>query len=517
MNTTNISPHHQVMIIVWIFIVINAVFLFSVPLLPFIDLPNHLAEATIFKYHGTPGNQLSQFYTPAPWYFPNTFHTVFCSLFPSVEVGNVVFHILCLALLPVSLYLVIRELNGNLWYGLLGLLFSYNYNVTYGFVGFAISIPTIFILFYVILRDLREDRLWSKVVIAFLLVMLFLMHAQNALFGLLLYGIMMLFRYGRSFKKLLVRAALVPLPLVALIFAWWFTRPAVNEESTLGYLLDYYTSEYFSKFVMRFGIVVFDNFQLRAGLPGVVMATIIFALIFIPLIALKPWRARPVRTLASGNTLYPLILFLVSLGCYLFLPDKLPGQTPLFQRFTTMVLLSFIILASVWVGPVRVPWLRYFTVAAAAGYMMLWFEYIHVFNRENKDFTKMFFSEVNNQSRLAGLIYDNRYRGRLVYIHYPNYFLVWKHGISASKIIDYRFGIVRRAALESEIPFYNELIGEGYRPLPQYAGLEYMLVRGEAPVKPDVNLANFSLLTRAGAWQLYQHKKLRAAVNTVRD
>ena len=513
MDITNSSSHRQVMIIVWIFIIINAVFLFSVSLLPFIDLPNHLAEATIFKYHGTPGNRLSQFYTPAPWYFPNTFHTVFCSLLPSVEVGNVVFHILCIALLPISLYLVIRELNGNLWYGLLGLLFTYNYNVTYGFVGFAISIPTIIILFYVTLRDIREDGLPLKVMIAFLLVMLFLMHAQNALFGLLLYGIMMLYKYGRSFKKLVTRAVFVPLPLLLLIFVWWFTRPAVNEESTAGYLLDYYTSEYFSKFFLRFGIVVFDNFQLRAGLQGVVVAAIIFTLIFIPLVALKPWRSKPVRTLISGNTLYPLILFVVSLGCYLFLPDKLPGQTPLFQRFTTMVLLSFIILVSVWTGPVRVPWLRYFSVGAAAVYMMLWFEYIYAFNRENSDFTKELFTEVNNRSRLAGLIYDNKYRGRLVYIHYPNYFLVWKHGISASKIIDYRFGIVRRATLESEIPFYNELIGEGYRLLPEYAALEYLLVRGEAPVKPDVNLANFSLLTRAGAWQLYQHKKLQTAVN----
>src|SRR5690349_4314627 len=63
MDLTNSSSHRHVMIIVWIFIVINAVFLFSVSLLPFIDLPNHLAEATIFKYHGTPGNRLSQFYT----------------------------------------------------------------------------------------------------------------------------------------------------------------------------------------------------------------------------------------------------------------------------------------------------------------------------------------------------------------------------------------------------------------------------------------------------------------------
>ncbi|HEY0771295.1 MAG TPA: hypothetical protein VGD31_13270, partial [Sphingobacteriaceae bacterium] len=127
-----VSDVRNVRIFIALFILANAVFLFSMPLFPFIDLPNHLAEATIYRFYGEEGNVLENYYKPTPWYFPNTFHTVFCSLFPNVELGNKLFHLLCIVLLQVSMFMVIRQLNGNLWYGLLGSLFTYNYNLTYG-------------------------------------------------------------------------------------------------------------------------------------------------------------------------------------------------------------------------------------------------------------------------------------------------------------------------------------------------------------------------------------------------
>ncbi len=125
-------------------------------LFPFVDLPNHLAEASIFKYH-EPGNLIGQYYTPTPWYFPNTFHTVFCSLFPSVEWGNKIFHILCIVTLQLSVFLVIKELHGNPWYGLLAILFTYNYNVSFGFVGFAVSIPVLMFLFVTCVPPREHD------------------------------------------------------------------------------------------------------------------------------------------------------------------------------------------------------------------------------------------------------------------------------------------------------------------------------------------------------------------------
>jgi hypothetical protein len=489
-----------------IFVFINAIFLFVVPLLPFIDLPNHLAEATIYKYWSDADNVLAKYYKPAAWYSPNTFHTLFCSLFPSVEFGNKVFYIFYIALLQGSLYLIIRHINGNAWYGLLGLLFIYNYNVTFGFSGYAISIPTTLLLFYFTLLDIRYDKLALKIFISLLLVLLFLMHAQAALFGLLLYGCMILYHYRKSFKKIFIHGVLTSIPLLLIIFSWWFSREEVaKEESTLHYLFRYYRFDYLQDFIIRFRIIVFDNFQLREGMPGLILATLIFSCVILPLIFFRPWRTKEMGPVISSETIYPLIFFLTAFACYLFLPDKLPGQSPLFQRFCTLVIFAFIILASVWMNRVTTPALKYFSLFAVICSTALWFEYIYTFNRQNKNFTAGFFKDVNNESTLAGLIYENQYRGRKVYIHFPNYYLVWTKGIAASKIIDYRFGVVRRTAHQSEIPIYNELIGEGYQPTPEYAHLDYLLVRGKAPVSSDVNLHNTTLVRESGEWKLYKH------------
>jgi hypothetical protein len=82
---------------------------------------------------------------------------------------------------------------------------------------------------------------------------------------------------------------------------------------------------------------------------------------------------------------------------------------------------------------------------------------------------------------------------------------VWKNGIAASKIIDYRFGVVRRVAPESELPFYHELIGENYSYQPQYRNIDYLLLRGTAPVPDDQNLHGFTLSKVSEPWRIYKN------------
>ena len=497
----------DIAILLLIFILINIVLLSSVRLLPFIDLPNHLAEATIYKFYA-PGNLFADYYKPTPWYFPNTFHTIFCSLFPSVEVGNKIFHILYIVLLQLSVFLVIMELRGNPWYGLLAILFTYNYNVTFGFVGFAISIPLLILLFYAILRYIRQERLYLNVIIAFLLVMLFYMHAQNALMGLVVYGCMMLYHYRSSLHKFFYHVVLIPLPLLVIIVAWWSSRsPEQEEQSTIAYLLQYYRTDYFETIGMRFRIAVLDNFQLREGWAGLMIAGCFFLCVLIPVIAVHPWKWQSSSIIRSSDFVYASIFLLIILVCYLFAPDKLPGQTPIFQRFCTVLILSFIIAASVFLRDARLPWLPRFVLAVVVVYTALWGEYLYRFNVENKSFRPQFFAEMTPHKKLVGLIYANEYRGRNVYIHFPNYYIVWQKGIAASKIIDYRFGVVRRVASEGELPFYEELIADNYRHQPAYQQVDYLLVRGVAPVAPDANLSNFALWREAGAWSLFKKEK----------
>lgn len=488
--------------VIAVIVIANAIILFSSNFLPFIDLPNHLAEATIYQHERfSDENQLSEYYAPTPWFYPNTFHPVFCSLFSSVETGNQAFHLLYIILLQIGLFLVIRELQGNQWYGLLGTLFTYNYNVTFGFVGFAISTSMLILLLYLTILDIRKNKVTIKVGIAATLVIIFLMHAQNALLGLLIYGFLMLFHLRRSFGRLVLHGILVPLPLILFIFAWWTTREAATEQSTGKYLIEYYLNDFLKSLSLRPRIIVFDNFQLFEGVPGILVAAVIFSMILIPILWLKP--KQKLFDNNNSNLVYAGIFLGVNALCYLLLPDKLPGQTPLFQRFCTITILAFIIFASVWLSESHWRWLRVYVLSCAAIYFALWFQYIHAFNRLNGDFTKELFTDLSTDGTLAGLIYDNSYRGRKVFIHYPNYFLVWKQGPTASKIIDYRFGVVRRVANHEEIPFYHELIGDHYKPLDNYRPVEYLLVRGKAPVKEDLNLEGFRLSQRSGHWRIY--------------
>jgi hypothetical protein len=136
-------------------------------------------------------------------------------------------------------------------------------------------------------------------------------------------------------------------------------------------------------------------------------------------------------------------------------------------------------------------------------------EYIYSFNKENRSMNPGFFNGIDRQSVIGGLIYDNNYRGRPLYIHFPSYFIVWKKGIATTKIIDYLFGVVRRGIKGKEIPYYEEWPEEIDKIPTDYSGLDYLLVRGEASAKPDSNLLNFYLFKKEGSWQIFKNKKTK--------
>jgi hypothetical protein len=499
------TSYRQVLFCIFIFTLLQAILILNSNLLPFQDLPNHLAEAAIYKYTLQGDTFISQYYQLVPWYYPNSFYLVFCNVFSSVELANKFFYILVAGALPFSIYLIIKELKGNCWYGLISVLFTYNYNVSYGFSGFSIAIPTLFMLFYVLLREIKENRIFWRIAGSLLLVLLFFMQAQMALFGLTLFFSVIIFRYRGNYKILFSRLA-GSVPIIVLFFIWWYSRPANKEENTLVFLWNYFGSSYFQTFVLRLRLVFFDNFQLQEGWKGLLIASFFSLCIFLPLLIHREWKTGAVSRRFPKDLQYPVLFFLISLGCYIFLPAYLPGEQVIYQRFSPVLLLSVIIMGSILLKDKQARWLKYFSIILACGYTFLWTEYIYSFNRENRSFNPAFFDSINRQSIMAGLIYDNKYRGRPVYIQFPSYFIVWKKGIATSKIIDYRFGVIRRGIKGNQIPYYEEWPEEIDKVPTDYSALDYLLVKGEASVKPDSNLFNFYLFRKEGSWQIYKKK-----------
>lgn len=500
---TNWSPR----IILFVFLIIHAFLLFYMRLLPFVDLPNHLAEATVFKY-ADESNLLGRYYKAVPAFYPNTFHTVFCSLFPSVEFGNKVFFVLYVFMLLFSVYLVIKELKGNTWYGVLAVMFIYNFNTTFGFVGFIIAIPATLFLFYLALRDTRKPGFVYTISAAILLVILYLMHAQVALFAMGIYALTLLYGFWKRWGILFLKLIVAVVPVVIMVVIWWWHRAAQEQEqSTISYILWYYKNKYIPEFYLRFKIGIYDHQALREGklLPLLLNLAVIF-----PMIYFRVWRFLPKGWKKQRQYFLPVMLFVACFASYMLLPNYFPGQGPIHERQVTLVYLSLIIAGSVLMKDVSLKFLRPYVIGLSLVYTLLWTEHFYTFNKNNKEFTPQFLSGLPPEKKLAGLIYDFNYRGHYIYVHFPNYHIVWNKSLATTKMIDYRFGVVRRAERGGEIPLYQDMIGgRYYKVATAYPdSIHYILQHGKPPIANDSNSVYLQKIKEAGNWALLKNPRL---------
>ena len=194
----------------------------------------------------------------------------------------------------------------------------------------------------------------------------------------------------------------------------------------------------------------------------------------------------------------------VFLGGFFILPQEIPGQNLIYQRLSVLFLIGLIILGSLLCRQMRARSVKLVICLISLCYCLFWLDYYTAFDHENRSFTRSVLPESGTRDRLAGLIYDYTYRGHPVYIHFPNYHVVWNQGIVTSTMTDYRFSSVRRQATIEALPPYNEWIAEfrGYDE--RYNHLEYILLRGRLPAQAAQSLSHFSVTRHSGPWKLFQ-------------
>ncbi|WP_324677392.1 hypothetical protein [Hymenobacter sp. GOD-10R] len=513
-------------IIFFLLLVVHAIVILSVRYFPFADVASHLAEGTIYKYYNEASNKFNEYYTLHYFFYPNTFHLFFFSLpiFSSVEVANRVLHFLIITSLPLLVYLIIREINGNRWFALTSFVLIYGYNLTFGFTGNALANDVILLILWLWLRTIekRSNHLLNMIGIAAFLIVVYFSHAMVALFGLMMVGAFLLYRYKNNFGKLVLNSFSL-LPLGALIAYWWFflqksaegtTEYTPTEVSTGAFMKEYYAREFWVTYLDRVKFLVADNAQLFAGIIGKVVALLLTLIIVVPIAVLlyqyfvKRSKTIPLNSLLDPNNkfTYIIIFFFVSLGCYFILPSRIPGQEPLYERFSTILLFALIFIGS------KIPEFnsRFFAYAAtlvAVLHLALWAQYLYQFNQENKNFAQVF--PQDNSKVLSYMNYDPFYRGRMVYDHYQCYYIIQHQGITTSKIIDYRFGMIRRkesGGLPSQERMY---FNENPRKLLQKA--DYLLVRGKIPANHQRILDSLNTFTKVkdvDNWHLLKRKSI---------
>ena len=490
---------------------VHAILLGTLRLFPFVDLPNHLAAATIFRHVGEPGNALADFYTVPTLFKPNVIHLAICGLpiFPTVEAANTVFFSLYALLVPLATLLILRALRGNPWFALLSVVSLYNFSVGWGLVDSVAAIPLTLLLFLLLIRHFAHPSPWTSLATSISLTLMFLVHAQASLFALVIFGAMAVVRFRGDVGRTL-RHLLLAIPAVAIFGLWWVADWARSEPSgsslgTFHALRDYYAHGYLGSYPHRLSpLVLADNTFLGKSLPYLAAGAAFFVL----LLVLNAVELR--RTLRSrdggdwrARIEAPLVLLGCSAACYFFLPEDLPGHQFVSQRFAVYVILALAIVA----GVLAERSIRRFELAAIAVavalHFALWGGYFSSFQRECAGFDRSVLP-APERGPMAALIYERYFRDQPVYIHFPNYQIIWNRGVATTKLVDFRFGVVRRRVSSEVLPIYHDWVGpqDPYRGW--YSGLSAVLVRGTIPAPDAEQLGAFKVTAKSGAWSLYE-------------
>lgn len=497
-----------------IFIIINAVLILNQRLFPFIDLPQHLAYATIYKHIGESGNVFDQYFEFDSMFLKfNTFHVLFTSLdiWDTVELGNKIFYVLYIILFPTSILILIKKLGGNYWTVLFSFLLLYNFNVSWGFVDFMMAIPLCFLTLSVHYDYITKQSLKSIILLLVCFFFLYHLHLLSSLYILGLVLLQHLIFNRDSFKKLFSKG-IVYLPFICLIL-WGVV---IKSQDSSGYdpsrnsidlIFDYYRNDYLSSVKYRLGgVFLWDNFFIFKGIKGIL--TGLFFSFFSIICLFWPFKSKLNRLMKNSRQKqyqYALSILIYTLLVYLLIFSK--GY--IYFRFSVLIFLSLIIIGSLLFKHKSIQPIYVMVFFICILYFILWGNYFFIFQKENKDFQKMFFRDIPKNRVLSGLIYEPAYRGKDIYIHFPDYYITWHHGIETSHIINsYPNYRLRRKVTDEKLPHSYEWISKTKDYKGNFDNMDYLLIKGTVPLHDREEIAkNFVMIREMADWALMINKK----------
>ena len=506
----------------------GVVSLWWLPVLPFTDLPNHLLEAYVLQGHLSAAYESKIFF-----YSPACLHAIFCAMFPSVEIGNKVFYSLYLLLMPLSLLLLIKVARGDKWLALLSFCFLYSYSITWGFANFTIGIALSFLSIYAYIGMLTAPSPRRFAFMTFLLALMFYAHCLLFLFVCAVMGVCTILLAKVPLKSRIV--AVSPVFLPGALFLFWLLHSDAwhTQSSTLAFLTQYYSEEYIPSLRSRFdSLLTLDNAVIFDGARGRFIAL----LWSVPVIALLPFvlkrtvdgifrrnnsvdhtAQRPpsesaapcghTRTITANAQAVGLVFLMVAAGCFFLLPDRIPDQHYLFERFSILVLLALI-----WTGSFALPAgcrypMRLLTAIMVLTSVILWSHYFWQFGEHAFAFKGVLKStpELRGKS-LAAIIDDTDYRGRPTFFHFQNYHAIFNDGLAPSHATRYRFSLIA-CRKDGVTPSYcNYIRSNSYIECltSLYGMVDFLLARGSDVIATVMDHEEFALCSRQNGWALFR-------------
>jgi hypothetical protein len=477
--------------------------LWRAPIYPFTDLPNHLAEAYLFRVLPNADESLRAHYElNVIWCSPATLHAYFASRFADVEFGSAVFYTLYFLLLPLTVLRLVTWARGDAWLGLLSLLLLYNFSATWGFSGFTAGIALTMLALVILVRYFTSPSALSALALACVLILTYYAHVIVFAFTALIVLTAVATQKGLSLRdRVICAAALVPVGALAAI--WWTQFNVLQpEQSVLSFLKEYYQDEYVRTLQARAASMLNDNKRLAARPYGSLLS-----LFFItPLLlgaAAAVGRNRLWGLFRSDNPSRHVacVFLLLASACYLVLPDRLPGWWALYQRVTVFVLLGLIWVTATLIPATLLRASRIVVVVLVLVHAGAWFQYFSAFKNATEPYRFLIAGDPGLTNQPAGaIIADYTFRGYPVFFHFQNYQLIWNHGLVRSRITYYRSRLVRRR--DGDRVEYLEYAGpEQFKALlDDYGQVPFLISRGA--IRDIVEDGRFALVKRQGDWAL---------------
>jgi hypothetical protein len=497
-------------LVFWALVAINVALIWTARLLPFVDLPFHLAAATILRFFDDPGAAFARYFRIDDLFpEPNVVHLLVAAapVFPDVETANRLLYTAYAIGFPSVILASIQRVGGNRWFALLAFPLLYSHSVVWGLAGFTMAIPLV-LGFSLVLTGAapRLDR-GRLVAIAVMLAAMFAVHALATMFSLLILALFAAAFPQRGWRPRFA-LAISAVPAVVLLAWWWFGRESWEGPTTGRFLAEYYAGEYWTTLARaRARILVTDNRQLYGGRAGTLAAFLISCGLAAPLVIAAVRRpAALLNALRAPRMRGVLALFSAAAIAVAAMPDRIPGEPGLHERFAVFLFAAAILASS------AAPWPRWsgrhalVICAFVAAYQAARIEYFVAFARESRDFTREVFPEAPPAATLLGLVYEGDFRGHPVYTHLADYFTVWEKGIAVTEAAQFRFGTVRTNPKAPPLPRHDSSPGEGVDFGAIGAQVDYLLVRG-LPLRPMALDAVFEIVRSSGAWRLYRSRR----------
>lgn len=484
--------------LILVFSAINIIWVYSLPVLPFVDLPFHLAESVIVKNFSNPNLLFSKFFLIPTLIKSNIFYMYFCSLsiFPDVESASRVFYSIYILIFPLSVFVLIKTLKGNTFFSILSFFFLINHNVHWGFVSYTMSVPVLFLTFTSFYQYFIRNKLKYAYFIWILFIITFTLHFQMAIFSILIFSLLTLIYQRRNFRLIIVNIVSI-LPVLAIMIFAYLEDSQGGTTPLLSYMLTYYTSNYFHTLSDRFMILlVIDNSFILGGPNGAYYSL----MLTIPIILLFLWfiiQSKTLKIFNTTNNIFVFILTGITFGCYVFLPDIIPGQNVIFERYSVILFLLIItIISAIRLSDKLLLLFRIIIPILVLVQSFFILDYMFDFKKATADFNKELFPVASNY-KLAGIMLDNDFRGSKLYAHFPMYYTVWNNGVTTG-LIDYRFGLIKRNVSVDTLPQYKEWIDNTINFDEYYKPVDYLLVKS----KEELKFSNFIRFKESGKWKL---------------